>query len=80
MFYPGGINGYGSWLFINRKISEILNQEENPIPKLIEFFHKNPDGMIAFSPGEQYQQKGVYEEASGWFKKAESLFPLPNYK
>jgi len=72
--------GYGSWSSINRKISEILNQEENPIPKLIEFFQENQDGMIAFSLGEQYQQKGVYEEALEWFKKAESLFPLPKYK
>lgn len=60
--------------------SRRLSSPEEVLECLQNLFEYTQDGMVAYAIGEEYEWRGLYEEAEHWYSVARERFPLPQYK
>lgn len=70
------------WREINEKIKRCRSHQNltDIIACLENLFKTECDGMVAFALGEEYEKMQLYEKAIHYYKLAEKLFPLEQFK
>ncbi|MCR4418719.1 MAG: hypothetical protein QHH27_03255 [Clostridia bacterium] len=70
------------WQDINQQIARCrgLSSPEEVLECLQKLFEYTQDGMVAYAIGEEYESRGLYEEAEHWYSVARERFPLPQFK
>lgn len=71
-----------SWAIINKRIQACKRRltAEERLTCLKNLYNEAPDGMVAYSLGEELERQGEFKEALKYYEDAERRFPLPQFK